>query len=323
MTASRRDFLKSAGLLSVGGMLDPNELAARLARRVDQRVLLRGAAALLGRRRDEFLAEYPFDVAAPTDDRPYFFHFFRWKALPLLQRQAGGRTPALLELGYLMLLAALAQAVLLAALLIVAPLAPGARALRGRGGRTATLGYFLLLGAGFMLLEMSFLQRLILYLGHPIYSAAAVISGFLVFAGLGSQVSRYWPAVPRRLGPVAGLAVAVLGLAYLAGMDDWLSLSQAQPVAVRFVVAVLTVAPLAAAMGHMFPTGLRQVSAARPVLVPWAWAANGFASVAATVSAPLLAMHLGFDAVSLIAVGCYVLAGGLCVLLPAGAPEET
>jgi hypothetical protein len=279
------------------------------------------AQALLSDRREAFLEACPFDVGAPTDNRPYFFHFFRWKALPELQRQAGGRTPALLELGYLMLLAALAQAVLLGALLIVAPLAPWAGALRGRGGRAATLGFFLLLGAGFMLLEMSFLQRLVLYLGHPIYSAAAVISGFLVFAGLGSQASRHWPAAPRKLGLAAGLAVAALALAYLLGMDGWLSLSRAEPVGVRFAIAVLTVAPLAAAMGHVFPTGLRQVAAARPQLVPWAWAANGFASVVATVSAPLLAMHLGFGAVSLIAVGCYAAAAGLCTMLPARAQE--
>jgi hypothetical protein len=268
-----------------------------------------GARALLGPRRDAFLADYPFAVGATTDDRPYFSHFFRWRSLPLLWRQLGERARAYLEGGYLMLVAALGQAIVLGAALVVLPLTPAARGLRAAGGKAAALAYFLLTGLGFMLLEMGFLQKLILYLAHPIYSAAVVISAFLVFGGLGSSLSVRWPASPMRVASVAAAAVVVIGTACLLALEGWLSLTQGAAAWVRFLVAGASLAPLALAMGHLFPSGVRQVGKASPPLVPWAWAVNGFASVVATVAAPLVAMEIGFVRLGLAAAACYALAG--------------
>ena len=69
-------------------------------------------------------------------------------------------------------------------------------------------------------------------------------------------------------------------------------------------------------MGYMFPTGLRQLGGGLSVLVPWAWAVNGFASVVATVATPLLAMNFGFLMVVFLAIGCYALAGLIGRFLP-------
>jgi len=272
--------------------------------------------SLLGPGRERFLADYAFDLIPPTDDRPYFFNFLRLRYLPAIKEQLGGLSPAYLELGTLMLLAALGQTVLLAAILIVLPLVPRAPTLREAEGKAAALAYFILLGAGFMFLEMGFLQRLILYLGHPIYSAAAVISSFLVFAGLGSRISQRWQACPRRIIARASGLIVILALAALAGVHLWLPATQAWPTVARFAVAALLMGPLAFVMGQMFPSGLRALAGASPAIVPWAWAVNGFSSVAATISAPLLAMKWGFSRLALIAVGCYALAGLLSHRLP-------
>jgi len=272
--------------------------------------------ALVGPQRKAYLADYLFEIAATTDDRPYFFHFLRPRTLPILRQQLGRRSRAFVEIATIMLVAALLQALAMAAVFILLPLAPGVKALRRTPGKAAALGYFLMIGVGFMLLEMAFLQRLILYLGHPIYSAAVAIAGFLVFAGLGSMLSRRWRLGLRRLGAVAGAAVAMLGVGYLAGMDGWLALTHGAAMWVRFALAAGTIAPLALAMGHMLPTGMRLVSRATPALVPWCWAVNGLASVAATVAAPLLAMNVGFANVTIIAIICYAAAGALAGLLP-------
>ena len=277
------------------------------------------AEALLGAGREQFLSDYVFDVAAVTDEKPFFFHFFRWKGLLALSEQLGRQSRAFIELGYLTLIAALGQAVVVGAVLIVLPLAPGIDAIVGVKRRTVTLGYFLMIGAGFMMLEMGFLQKLTLYLGHPIFSAAVVISGFLVFAGLGSLLSQRWRGDVRRSAGIAGALTAAAGIVYVFFMDDWLALTQAQPMPLRFVIAAVTIAPLAAAMGHMFPLALRQLGVAAPAMVPWVWAVNGFASVVATVGAPLMAMHWGFSTLALAAVGCYVVAASLARLLPASA----
>ncbi len=267
------------------------------------------ARALLGPDREAFIDGYLFDIRPATDDRPYFFRSFRWRGLAALREAAGGSAPAFIEMGYLMSVAAFGQAALAAVALIALPLLVRVRSLRAARRRAAVLGYFLLLGVGFMLLEMGLLQKLILYLAHPIYSAAAVIAGFLVFGGLGSQTSGLWRARPRRVAGCAAAAVVLVALVYCFALDGWLGLTQAQGTSVRFLVACATIAPLAFAMGHMFPLGLRQVGAAQPALVPWAWAINGVASVVAAAGAPLLAAETGFRWVILTAVLCYALAG--------------
>ena len=287
---------------------------------LDQPYYHQGTAALLGEGRDAYIDNYLFDLTAPTDERPFFFHFFKWRAMASLSDQIGAQSRAYLELGYLILLAALVQAVVLAAVMILLPLAPGIRRLKSAPRRPATLGYFLCLGVGFMLLEMGFLQKLILYLAHPIYSAAVVIAGFLIFAGLGSQLSRYWRASPRRIITRCAVAIVCLAVAYMFLLDHWLALTQGRGIWVRFAVAAATIAPPAVAMGHMFPTGLRRLADPAPALVPWAWAVNGFASVVATIGAPLLAMRVGFSRLTLIAAVCYALAGVLGRLLPCPDP---
>jgi hypothetical protein len=283
---------------------------------LDRPYYYEGARALLGPDRRGFLAQYPFQVEATTDDRPYFFHAFRWHSLPVLWDQLGQRARAYLEVGYLMLIAALCQSMVLSVGLIVLPLLPGIRGIRAAKGKAAALGYFLAIGTGFMLLEMGFLQKLVLYLAHPIYSAAVVISAFLIFSGVGSLVSSHWPGSPRRTGALAAVAVMIVGGTCLAVLDGWLGLTQGSPAWVRFLVAGGTIAPLALAMGHLFPSGLRQLGVGSAALVPWAWAVNGFASVIATVAAPLLAMQFGFTRLALGAMACYALAGLLCRFLP-------
>jgi len=110
--------------------------------------------------------------------------------------------------------------------------------------------------------------------------------------------------------------VAAFGCLYLLWLDPWLALTQSWSLAPRFLVAALTIAPLALAMGHLFPMGLRRVSEAAAGLVPWSWAVNGFASVLATASAPLLAMSIGFSKLILAALGCYLAAGMLFPMMP-------
>jgi hypothetical protein len=267
------------------------------------------ARALLGAEREAFVRGYIFDLSASTDDKPYYFHFFRWRATPVLLRQLRGQAPAFLEIGYVMLGAALAQAALLSFLLILLPLVPRLGGLRGIRGKRGIFSYFLLIGLGFMLLEMGFLQKLILYLAQPIYSAAVVIASALICAGIGSCLSRAWGASFRRVAAVAASAVAIVTLIYVLGLDQALKLTQGQPAWLRFAIATILVGIPSLAMGHMFPAALQEIAESSPALIPWAWAINGCASVIATAAAPLLAIEIGFSRVLLAAAGCYLAAG--------------
>ena len=82
----------------------------------------------------------------------------------------------------------------------------------------------------------------------------------------------------------------------------------AWPVALRGLVCLIGIAPLAFAMGMPFPLGLARLSLRAPAFVPWAWALNGCASVIAAILALLLAMALGLRATLLLALALYVFA---------------
>ncbi len=267
-----------------------------------------GTRALLGADRREFQERYKFNLEPATDDRPYFFHFFKWRTLPelLSLRSRGGLPP--LDWGYPVLVMALVQAVVISLLLILLPLAlSGTRrafATTPPGLRRRAVLYFLALGLGFMAIEIPFLQRFSLFLSHPLYAAAVVLAAFLVFAGLGARYS-------VRLAPMARwpfFAIATLALVYVALLPPLLGALMGLAQGWKILLTTLLVAPLAFCLGMPFPLGLAAVAARAEPLVPWVWGINGFASVVATLLATLLAIHLGYSMVVLLAVVLYGLA---------------
>ena len=271
-----------------------------------------GANALLGPQRGEFLQRYKFNVEPATDDRPHFFHFFKWETLPELLALKGQGGLPLLDWGYPVLVATLGQALLASLLLIGLPLAwvarrnarrsarQGVRATAGVS-RARVLAYFLAIGFAFMFIEIAFIQKFVLFLSHPLYAVAVVLFSFLLFAGVGSGVS-----VRLRLAPVA-VAGAIAGSALLCLLVlPWLFRhAMGLQDAARILVSIALIAPLAFFMGMPFPQGLARVEAADAGLIPWAWGINGCASVTAAVLATLLAIHVGFTAVVLMALLLY------------------
>lgn len=279
---------------------------------VDQPDFSAGALALLGPESDEFSARYKFNITPASDDRPHFFHFFKWRTLPelLALRERGGMPP--LDWGYPVLIATLLQAVVVAVALILLPLAvlrrERAAAAIARGLRGRVAWYFLALGFGFMFIEIAFIQKFILFLSNPLYAVAVVLCSFLIFAGLGSRVSGRLPSAgpqPPRALPWLFAYIGLVALAYLALLPPLFHELIALPDLVKIALSVALIAPLAFGMGMPFPLGLASVAGRAEMLLPWAWGINGFASVVAAILASVLAIHLGFNAVVLLAVLFY------------------
>jgi spermidine synthase len=281
---------------------------------LDEPYFFTGAMALIGTGRDAFMARYKFDIAPSTDEQPYFFDFLKWRTLPevVAIRRAGGA--GLLELGKLVLVATLVQAALLGALLIMAPLWTKRRVLARSSEIWRVVTYFFALGLGFLFVEIAFIQKFILFLGHPLYAIAVVLAGFLLFAGVGSATSSWFAervdawhrATPDRglrlsaiqLSTIAIIAISLLYLLVLPALFD--SLRSLGDIA-RILASLGLIAPLAFFMGMPFPLGLSRLwSGARP-LVPWAWGVNGCASVLGAILASLIAMTSGFSSVVLVA----------------------
>jgi hypothetical protein len=307
------------------------------------------AQALLSPDRDKFWARYKFDIRPTTDDKPYFFHFFKWRSLPeLLALKEQGGLP-LLEWGYPVLIATLLQATLAALILILFPLwmirrrqrlahssppsttttilVGNATASAALSGRRVAI-YFLAIGFAFMFVEIAFIQKFILFLSHPLYAVAVVLCAFLSFAGLGSRYSQRlqgggphlpspapgsrWNRGRRSLLARAVFAISLISLLYLAILPTLFRLLISLPDPAKIAISALLVAPLAFAMGMPFPLGLGRVADSAEALVPWAWGINACASVVAAVLATVLAIHLGFTAVVVIALLLYVAAAAVC-----------
>ena len=130
----------------------------------------RGAAAILGPDLEDFAARYKFALRPATDDRPFFFHSLKWATLPeLLALRAQGGLP-LVEWGFVILVATLVQGAIAAALLILLPLL-ALRAPRTLGAsappRWRVMVFFASLGLAFLFIEIAFMQRFAVFLGHP------------------------------------------------------------------------------------------------------------------------------------------------------------
>lgn len=257
----------------------------------------------------QFLAEYPFRLRPATDDRPFFSQFLRWQSLPELARLFGERSIPFLEMGYLIVILTFCQMWVAAVVLILLPL------LRlGWGGqeRVRTLLYFGGLGAGYMLVEIDLIHRFVLYLGHPVYAASAVICALLVFSGIGSQASTYI-APKGRTRQLAAATVVLLLILYSLLLPPLIELSIALPLLWKTLLAIVFIAPLGLAMGLPFPLGLRALSLENEPLVPWAWGINGCLSVLSTSLATIIAVEAGFTALFLVAAAAYgtaALSGG-------------
>ena len=271
-----------------------------------------GAVALLGPSRDAFVDRYKFDLAPSTDDRPFFFHFFKWRTLPeLLALKERGGLP-LLEWGYPVLIATLVQAVIAATLLILLPLLLTRRSAADASGvsRARVGGYFLALGGGFMFIEIAFIQKFMLFLGHPLHAVAVVLFALLTFAGLGSRLAggRQTADAPLRTAARPVLAIGILALVYIVALPYAFRYFLSASDAVRIALSAGLIAPLAFAMGMPFPRGVAGLTERAPALIPWAWGINACASVVAAILATVLAVHFGFDAVIVLAVAMYGLA---------------
>ena len=258
--------------------------------------------------RSGFRAGYPFQVSATTDDRPFFFQFYRWGNLFGAPPTSGGYVITRLPVGYAVLLASLIQMLLLSVLCVVGPLWSQRSGLSGGRHRVRHLLFFLAIGVGFMGVEITSIQMFTVFLGAPVLSMAVTLAALLVATGLGAL----W-AGRRRHAPVllvrnAVIAIAAWVLVTVVGLRLLLDATIAAPLGVRALVVAAWLVPVGLALGTPLPTAVRALESETPSLVPWAWGANACASVVASLGVVLLSMQVGFRGTLLISAAIYLLA---------------
>jgi hypothetical protein len=246
-------------------------------------------------------AKEGLDLSASTDDRPFFFQtvslFGKVDPEYFATLSNNEHSVALLRMLLWMMSA-------LTVVLFFTPFAFG-----GRVKRSPELwygsAYFLCIGLGFMLVEVPWMQRFVLYLGHPSYATTVVLTSLLLGAGLGSMAAaraslakvRRWglfvPAALILVSYVLGpLFSATLGLSFLA----------------RVVISAAVLVPTGFLMGFPFPLGMASY---REEHKPWLWAINGAASVLASVFSLALSMQVGFKLATIVGICFYLVAYAL------------
>ncbi|HVZ00744.1 MAG TPA: hypothetical protein VHA35_14645 [Dongiaceae bacterium] len=266
---------------------------------------------------DEIAARYVFDVHPLTNDRPYFAAYEKLGDLPHITDR--------LELfqddwGYLLLWATLGVACAASLILIVLPVALGWRSIFSHNpGKIGTIVYFACLGLGYIMVEVGLIAKFVEALGNATISAAVLITGMLVFSGLGSFASEYFLARSRHVMPVVFLAIGALLIGYGLLLDPVLGWIGAFPYAMRLVLTFLLIAPPSFLMGFPMPTAMTTLGRlGKDHMFLWAWGINGCFSVIGAALVPIIATALGLAAVLEISGVAYLLAlpSFFAVLLP-------
>jgi hypothetical protein len=252
-------------------------------------------------------AIYHIDVSPPTDERPFFFNQLRitdpLAMIDALNATSGvikGNLAATLTLVIIILLS-----LILVILTIILPALPSAREVSTRliGIGTA---YFLLIGLGFMFVEIGLIQRLSLFLGHPVYGLAVGLFGIIAATGIGSLMSDRLPiSTSRRALVWSGLTVLYLSLLPL-WLPALISTFEADAIIVRAMIALFIIIPAGLLMGFGFPTGMRLVSAIDTRPTPWFWAINGAAGVLAASIAVAVSIAFSINVCIWLGAACYL-----------------
>jgi SAM-dependent methyltransferase len=233
-----------------------------------------------------FFASLPENIAPSTDDNPFFFFTTRFGSLATAPSSALTNNNAAISMTLLLILVALCAC----GYYIVIPFVRLAKRMP-LSALTPPVTYFCVIGMGFMLTEISQMQRLMVFLGHPVYGLGVVLFTILLFSGIGSTTVS---AHALRSNAVVARVVALLTTLVLAGLLTPLFTTWARSEAtdMRILLSVLLLAPPAFCMGMMFPLGL-SIWRRHSELLPFFWSANGITSMFASVLGMALSIEFG------------------------------
>jgi len=247
-----------------------------------------------------FFASYPLDITPQTDQRPFQSSFLKWTRLNEFYKSTGSRFDALFISGEIVAAAVFLEAIAVTLILLLIP-----RMLSLKNNHSPSFMetlYFLSIGAGFMLVEIYFIKKFVFLFGNPVISLTVVLSGMLVFSGIGGYFSRNMDHKGLKFG-MAALLLTLVGL--FLSLDRLTQWGLNLPNYGRYLLAFLLLLPPGILMGLPFPIGMRLLLKS-PYGRANAWAVNGCASVLATIVAVQIALGMGLPVILACAVLAYL-----------------
>lgn len=255
---------------------------------------------------ESFAKTYAYDVAPVSDNAPFFFLTLKpqqlWRSI-----SGSGAMDWKVNLGVavLAMLLVISFLAVLAFLVVPLMLAPG-----NENQPVVALLYFVAIGLGYILVEITFIQRFVLFLGHPTYALTVVVFLMLLSSGAGSVVSKKWIARPGSVWAPIAIVICAL-IMYVGILPLTLTRLVGTDFAMKLVISAILLVPLGFAMGMPFPTGLRALSAQSERVqnsIEWAWAMNAASSVLGSILAIVIAIEFGLNVTLAAGATAYLIA---------------
>ena len=257
-----------------------------------------------------FTKTFPINISAPTDDSPFFFNMLRLRDVFSLNRRVSNlRQKNNFNLAAVFtLIILLGIVVTLTLLCIILPLALVGKKTPLRGTAPYFI-YFAGIGLGFMFVEISQMQRLTVFLGHPVYGLTVVLFTLLLASGLGSYFTQKESFADHQHGARSRWFI-LLGFITVFGIITpyGVRFFQAATTMIRILVAVAMIFPLGIFMGMAFPIGMKLAARKSLAITPWLWGINGATSVCASVISVVIALFISITASFWVGFFCYVAA---------------
>lgn len=250
------------------------------------------------------ISAFHVDIKPSSDNIPFFFNIRKILSVPAVLL---GKTQ---DDGIFLLYWLLIISIVLSFFLIVLPIFfnRGDLFKHGANDRYLYLGFFSLLGISFMLVEIAFLQRFMLFLGHPTYSVLVVLFSILTFSGVGSLcTSRFSKASLEKNIRIILMVIAGIVLIYNFSLHSLFNAFLGYNIKVRIAISIFLLGGLSFFMGMPFPVGIRLVGEKNKDLIPFCWSLNGVFSVLAAIFAVILSMNIGFIDTICFAVVLYLI----------------
>ncbi|MDP2920159.1 MAG: hypothetical protein Q8O43_08085 [Dehalococcoidia bacterium] len=244
---------------------------------------------------EDALAQQRVDISPVTDDSPFFYNFARGLPGPVTN--------------------VFWPSVLVLSAVIAGPMVIKRRLKANGSGRTSVsrpdlfsfAAFFTAIGAGFMLVEISTIQKFTLFLGQPVLSLSLVLFSLLLGAGTGSMFSgRFNTSKSIALLAVVSISVVGLLVVYALFLSPLLEQLLGLSLTLRVITTLVLVVPPGFAMGFFFPAGIRLLKErGLERYIPWMWGINGIASVAGSALTMIAAVSTGFTLALLLGAGFY------------------
>ncbi|MGA7322986.1 MAG: hypothetical protein WBX25_00535 [Rhodomicrobium sp.] len=257
-----------------------------------------------GKVTEKFYASLPLDFSAPTDDRPFFFNMARFGDVLFGRTGRSQNERNNIAVSMLFFLSIFTGGALSYVMLL--PMAKLYREQKQSSGKSALFAiYFAGIGLGFMFIEMSMMQRLMIFLGHPVYGLSVILFTMLLFSGIGSYFAKFEKlCCSGYVLPPALLIVLLIATGWLMPVAIARATHFGTPP--RILISVALLMPISFFMGMMFPLGIGAAKKMRSSLLPWFWALNGVASVCGSIFSIVVSMSFGISTAFAVGILCYV-----------------